>query len=68
MRIAVEGMDGSVRVANAKIKCWKTKGHGAQTFLQVVENSCNPGFVALGQRLGKERLFSYIKNRNRFKW
>lgn len=36
---------GSVRVANAKIKCWKTKGHGAQTFLQVVENSCNPGFV-----------------------
>lgn len=51
---------GSVRVANAKIKCWKTKGHGAQTFLQVVENSCNPGFVALGQRLGKERLFSYI--------
>ncbi len=51
---------GSVRVANAKIKCWKTKGHGAQTFLQVVENSCNPGFVALGQRLGKERLFNYI--------
>lgn len=51
---------GSVRVANAKIKCWKTKGHGAQTFLQVVENSCNPGFVALGQRLGKEKLFGYI--------
>lgn len=51
---------GSVRVANAKIKCWKTKGHGAQTFLQVVENSCNPGFVALGQKLGKEKLFSYI--------
>ena len=51
---------GSVRVANAKIKCWKTGGHGAQTFLQVVENSCNPGFVALGRRLGKEKLFSYI--------
>lgn len=51
---------GSVRVANAKIKCWKTKGHGAQTFLQVVENSCNPGFVELGQKLGKEKLFSYI--------
>lgn len=32
---------GSVRVANAKIRCWKTKGHGHQTFLQVVENSCN---------------------------
>ena len=51
---------GSIRVANAKIKCWKKGGHGAETFLQVVENSCNPGFVIMGQRLGKERLFSYI--------
>ena len=34
---------GSVRVANAKIKCWKAGGHGSQTFLQVVENSCNLG-------------------------
>lgn len=51
---------GSVKVANAKIKCWKAGGHGAQTFLQVVENSCNPGFVELGNRLGKEKLFDYI--------
>ena len=51
---------GSVRVANAKIKCWKAGGHGQQTFLQVVENSCNPGFVELGNRLGKDTLFSYI--------
>ncbi len=51
---------GSVKVANAKIKCWKAGGHGAQTFLQVVENSCNPGFVELGNRLGKETLFDYI--------
>ena len=51
---------GSVKVANAKIKCWKAGGHGAQTFLQVVENSCNPGFVELGNRLGKEVLFDYI--------
>lgn len=53
---------GSVRVANAKIKCWKKGGHGYQTFLQVVENSCNPGFVALGQKLGKEKLFKYIND------
>ena len=53
---------GSIRVANAKIKCWKAGGHGAETFLQVVENSCNPGFVVMGQKLGKERLFSYINN------
>lgn len=51
---------GSVKVANAKIKCWKAGGHGQQTFLQVVENSCNPGFVELGNRLGKEKLFDYI--------
>ena len=51
---------GSIKVANAKIKCWKPGGHGSETFLQVVENSCNPGFVILGQRLGKEKLFQYI--------
>lgn len=51
---------GSIRVENARIKCWKHGGHGDQTFLQVVENSCNPGFVVLGQRLGKEKLFNYI--------
>ena len=34
---------GSVNVENARIKCWKHGGHGAQTYLQVVENSCNLG-------------------------
>ena len=53
---------GSIRVGGAKIKCWKKGGHGAETFLQVVENSCNPGFVVMGQKLGKERLFKYIRN------
>ena len=52
---------GSIRVENAKIKCWKAGGHGAETFLNVVENSCNPGFVVMGQKLGKERLFNYIE-------
>ncbi len=51
---------GSVHVENARIKCWKHGGHGAQTYLQVVENSCNPGFVSIGQKLGKENLFKYI--------
>lgn len=54
--------NGSVNVEGARIKCWKHGGHGTQTFLQVVENSCNPGFVELGQRIGKETLFEYIKN------
>lgn len=52
---------GSIRVDGAKIKCWKAGGHGSESFLEVVQNSCNPGFVILGQRLGKERLMNYIK-------
>ena len=32
---------GSIKVENARIKCWKHGGHGSQTYLQVVENSCN---------------------------
>ena len=51
---------GKVKVANATLHCWKRKGHGNQTYVQVVENSCNPGFVSLGQKLGKELLFKYI--------
>lgn len=51
---------GSVNVDGARIKCWKHGGHGAQTFLEVVQNSCNPGFVELGRRLGTKTLFSYI--------
>ncbi|WP_027414489.1 stage V sporulation protein D [Aneurinibacillus terranovensis] len=52
---------GYINVAGAILKCWKRGGHGHQTFLQGVENSCNPGFVILGQRVGKERLFHYIR-------
>ncbi len=51
---------GSISVESAKIKCWKAGGHGAETFLNVVENSCNPGFVVLGQRLGTELLYDYL--------
>ncbi len=51
---------GSITVEGARIKCWKAGGHGTQTFLQVVENSCNPGFVVMGQKLGKTKLYEYI--------
>lgn len=54
---------GYIEVAGARLRCWKRGGHGSETFLEVVENSCNPGFVVMGQRLGKETLFDYI---NRF--
>lgn len=53
---------GSVEVGGARLKCWKRGGHGSQSFLEVVQNSCNPGFVELGQRLGKDTLFKYVKD------
>lgn len=53
---------GYIEVGGARLRCWKKGGHGSETFLQVVENSCNPGFVVLGQRLGKDTLFQYIRN------
>lgn len=52
---------GYVTVAGVKLHCWKPGGHGHETFLEVVENSCNPGFIELGQRVGKEKLFHYIQ-------
>lgn len=52
---------GFINISGSRIKCWKHGGHGSQTFLQVVENSCNPGFVIMGEKLGKERLMDYIK-------
>lgn len=52
---------GSIKVGGAKLRCWKAGGHGKQTILEVAQNSCNPGFVHIGQELGKEKLFSYIR-------
>ncbi len=52
---------GYYEVAGHRIRCWKAGGHGSESFLNVVENSCNPGFIALGEKLGKNALFSYIK-------
>ncbi len=51
---------GAVSVGGATLHCWKAGGHGEETYLQVVENSCNTGFVNLGLKLGKEKLFNYI--------
>jgi stage V sporulation protein D (sporulation-specific penicillin-binding protein) len=51
---------GHITVGGARLRCWKAGGHGDQTYLEVVQNSCNPGFVNLGNILGKEKLFTYI--------
>ncbi len=53
---------GAIQVEGATIHCWKHGGHGAQKFLNVVENSCNPGFVVMGQKLGTETLMKYIRS------
>ncbi len=49
-------------VEGARLRCWKREGHKDETFLQVVENSCNPGFIELGQRVGQDKLMEYIKD------
>ena len=49
-------------VKGARIKSWKKGGHGLQTFREVLQNSSNPGFVEIGRRLGKERLYQYIQD------
>ena len=51
---------GHIEVGGSRLHCWKSGGHGHQTYLEVVENSCNPGFVKLGQKLGTKKLFTYI--------
>ncbi len=48
-------------VAGVRIKSWKKGGHGLQTFLEVLQNSSNPGFVEISRRLGKDRLYAYYK-------
>ena len=44
-----------------RIRCHKTTGHGTETFVQGVQNSCNPVFMEVGARLGTERLFQYLQ-------
>lgn len=47
-------------VAGTTIKSWKKGGHGLQTFLEVLQNSSNPGFVEIARRLGKDKLYKYL--------
>ena len=52
---------GSLTVGGRQIKCWRSpRSHGAQTFLQGVQNSCNPVFMTLGEQLGAELFYDYL--------
>lgn len=62
----VDGTDkfycpGYVMVDGVRINCAVLEGHGTQDFYQIMQNSCNPGFVELGLRLGPDKLLEYAK-------
>ncbi len=48
-------------VEDRKIRCHKVGGHGAETFVQGIENSCNPVFIDLGQRIGVDDFCGYFQ-------
>ena len=48
-------------VEDRKIRCHKVGGHGQETFVQGIQNSCNPVFIDIGLRLGAEKFYAYFK-------
>ncbi|MDR1158718.1 MAG: PASTA domain-containing protein [Oscillospiraceae bacterium] len=54
---------GSIMVPgwNRPIHCHKLAGHGAETFVQGVQNSCNPVFITVAQRVGQTRFYDYFR-------
>ncbi len=53
---------GSVNVAGWNISCHKHAGHGSQNLTEAVCNSCNPAFIAIGQRVGAKKFYEYLEN------
>lgn len=52
---------GYIKVADRRIKCWKAGGHGSQTFEEVIQHSCNPGFIEIGQEVGVDAFYKYLR-------
>jgi stage V sporulation protein D (sporulation-specific penicillin-binding protein) len=52
---------GFLRIGKHTIRCWRDGGHGRQTFVEGVENSCNTVFGTLGMEIGEERFYNYIR-------
>ena len=48
-------------VEDRRIRCARTTGHGSETFVQGVQNSCNPVFIEVGMRLGTEDFYKYFE-------
>lgn len=52
---------GYIVVEDRRIKCHKTAGHGAESFVEGIQNSCNPVFIDIGLRIGSKRYYSYFE-------
>jgi len=52
---------GSYRVGDRNIHCWKTSGHGRESFSDGIMNSCNPVFMTVGSRLGGDLFYKYLE-------
>lgn len=48
-------------VEDRRIRCARTTGHGSETFVQGMQNSCNPVFIEVGMRLGTENFYKYFE-------
>lgn len=53
--------NGSITIGKRTIHCWKRTGHGTESFVDILKNSCNIGFMDLGRKLGAENLNKYIQ-------
>ncbi len=51
---------GYIVVEDRRIRCHKTTGHGAESFVEGIENSCNPVFINVGLRIGADRFYDYF--------
>lgn len=51
---------GYIKVGKETIKCWTRNPHGSQSFVEGIQNSCNPVFVTVGLRLGLDNMYKYI--------
>lgn len=51
---------GSIRVGSEVLRCHVPEGHGMQTFNEVMQNSCNVGFIEIGLRVGIEDFYKYL--------
>jgi stage V sporulation protein D (sporulation-specific penicillin-binding protein) len=50
------------QVANVEYHCWQRRGHGSQDFIKAMQNSCNPAFIMVGQRIGAGTFYNYIES------